>query len=101
MLMFNKPSGMTAHQWLVHPAKALLNRIPKVMVEWVRTDNMTEEEKKLYPTYKTTGGYLKVSDASESVQRWWDELDPWEQEIILQLPNFDAEIFYMCTNIRV
>ena len=101
MLMFNKPSGMTAHQWLVHPAKALFNRIPKVMVEWVRMDNMTEEEKKLYPTYKTTGGYLKVSDASESVQRWWDELDQQDRDIILQLPNFDAEIFYLCTNIRV
>lgn len=101
MLMFNRPSGMTYRQWLAHPAKALLNQIPGVVVEWVRAIDMTEEEKAQYPTYKTTGGYLKVSDASESVQRWWDELDQYKREIILQLPNFDAEIFYACTNIRV
>lgn len=101
MLMFNKPSGMTFRQWLMNPAKALLDQIPEITVKWVYKDDMTEEEKEQYPTYKTTGGYLKVSDASESVQHWWDELDHQQQEIILQLPNFDAEIFYLCTNIRV
>ena len=63
--------------------------------------NMTDEEKEKYPTYETTGGYLKVLDESESAQIWWDGLTEGAKNTIKSLPNFDAEIFRKCTGIRV
>ena len=62
---------------------------------------MTDEEKEENPTYKTTGGYLKVLDKSESAQIWWDGLSDKNKEIIKSIPNFDAEKFEKCTGIRV
>ena len=101
ILMFNKPSGMTLRQWWQHPACQLLWTIPKNVVEWIDVDNMSEEEKKEYPTYETTGGYLKILDERDTAQRWWNGLSWNKQNIILQLPNFDADIFYQCTGIMV
>ena len=49
---------MTYNDWLGSDAKYLLNQIPKDVVEWVDEEDMTDEEKETYPTYKTTGGYL-------------------------------------------
>ena len=62
---------------------------------------MTDEEKEENPTYKTTGGYLKVFDKSESAQIWWDGLSDENKEIIKSIPNFDAEKFEKCTGIKI
>lgn len=54
-----------------------------------------------HPTYETTGGYLKVLDESECGQLWWGSLSDRRKEIIKAIPNFDAEIFFQCTGVRV
>ena len=100
-MLFNKPSDMTYRDWLNSDAKYLLNQIPKDVVEWVYEKDMTDEEKATYPTYKTTGGYLKVLDESECGQIWWDSLSEYQKNIIKSMPNFDAEIFEQCTGIKV
>ena len=61
---------------------------------------MTEEEKSKNPTYKTTGGYLKILGKTECAQVWWDSLKDTDKQIIYDLPNFDAEIFEKCTGIK-
>ena len=101
IMLFNKPSDMTYRDWLNSDAKYLLNQIPKDVVEWVYEKDMTDEEKATYPTYKTTGGYLKVLDESECGQIWWDGLSERKKNIIKSIPNFDAEIFEQCTGIKV
>ena len=101
IMLFNKPSDMTYREWLVSDARYLLNQIPKDVVEWVHEKDMTDEEKATYPTYKTTGGYLKVLDESECGQIWWDGLSEYQKNIIKSMPNFDAEIFEQCTGIKV
>ena len=101
IMLFNKPSDMTYRNWLNSDAKYLLNQIPKDVVELVREEDMTDEEKATYPTYKTTGGYLKVLDESECGQIWWDSLSEYQKNIIKSIPNFDAEIFEQCTGIKV
>ena len=65
ILLFNKPSDMTYRDWYESDARWLLNQIPKDVVEWIWSDNMTDEEKEQHPEYKTTYGYLKVLDESE------------------------------------
>ena len=99
--LFNKPSGMTYREWMDSDARYLLNQIPKDVVEWVYEEDMTDEEKAAHPTYKTTGGYLKVLDESECGQLWWGSLSDRRKEIIKAIPNFDAEIFFQCTGVRV
>ena len=101
ILLFNKPSNMTYSEWLDSDARYLLNQIPKDVVEWVYEEDMTDEEKAAHPTYETTGGYLKVLDESECGQLWWGSLSDRRKEIIKAIPNFDAEIFFQCTGVRV
>lgn len=101
IILFNKPSNMTYREWMDSDAKYLLNQIPKDVVEWVDEEDMTDEEKAAYPTYETTGGYLKVLDESKCGQLWWNELSDCDKQIIKSIPNFDPDIFYECTGIKV
>jgi hypothetical protein len=101
IMLFNKPSNMTYREWLESDARWLLNQIPKDVVEWVYEEDMTDEEKAAHPTYETTGGYLKVLDESECGQLWWGSLSDRRKDIIRAIPNFDAEIFFQCTGVRV
>ena len=101
IMLFNKPSDMTYREWIDSDARYLLSQIPKDVVEWVCEKDMTDEEKEAYPTYKTTGGYLKVLDESECAQLWWSSLSDDKKKIIEEIPNFDVEIFEQCTGIKV
>lgn len=101
IMLFDKPSNMTFCEWMGSEARYLLNQMPKGVVEWVYEVDMTDEEKKQHPSYETTGGYLKVLDESECGQIWWGSLSDCQKNIIKAIPNFDAEIFFQCTGIRV
>ncbi len=99
--MFNKPSEWTYQDWMQSDARYLLNQISKDVVEWVYSEDMSDEEKAEHPTHETTGGYLKVLDESECGQLWWDGLTNHQKDIIMALPNFDADVFEQCTGIKV
>ena len=101
IMFFNKPSDWTYNDWFRSDARYLLNRIPKNVVGWICSENMTDEEKAEHPTHETTGGYLKVFDESDCGQLWWDTLSDNQKNIIKALPNFNAEIFKECTGIDV
>ena len=101
MVMFNKPSSWTYNDWTYSTASYLLDQIPKNVVEWIYSDDMTEEEKAAYPEHETTGGYLKVLDEKECGQIWWDNLCEQNKNVIKELPNFDASIFKEITGIDV
>ncbi len=101
LTMFNKPSGWSRNDWLYSEARRLLNQIPKNVVEWIYSSDMTDEEKAEHPTHETTGGYLKVLDESECGQLWWDALPERHRDIIRALPNFDVAIFEEVTGIKV
>lgn len=100
-MLFNKPSEWTYGDWLNSDARYLLMDIPKDVVEWVYEEDMTDEEKKAHPSYKTTGGYLKILDESECAQIWWDGLSEADRNKIKSIPNFDIEIFEQCTGIKI
>ena len=101
IMFFNKPSDWTYNDWLRSDARYLLNRIPKNVVEWIYSEDMTDEEKAEHPTHETTGGYLKVLDESDCGQLWWGSLSDRQKNIIKTLPNFDAAIFEEVTGIKV
>ena len=101
IMFFNKSSDWSYSDWLSSEARKLLNHIPQNVVEWIWSNDMTDEEKEQHPTYKTTGGYLKVLDESECGQLWWRGLSDRKKEVIKTMPNFDADIFYQCTGINI
>ena len=101
ILIFDKPSDWTLKDWRNSNARRLLNQIPKSVVEWIYKEDMIDKEKEENPTYKTTGGYLKVLDESESAQIWWDGLEDEDKNTVKLIPNFDAEKFEKCTGIKV
>ena len=101
--LFNKPSDWTFNDWLSSKARRIMDCVPKNLV-WVKFDQMTDEEKKVYLTAETTNGYLrKIPDDELAVIRneWWAGLSPDNKDEILKLPNFDAEIFKKVTMIDV
>ena len=101
IMLFNKPSDLTYRDWLDSDAYYLLNQMPNDVVEWICSEDMTDEEKVAYPTHKITGGYLKVLNKSECGQLWWNELSNYNKNIIMSIPNFDPDIFKECTGIDV
>ena len=101
--LFNKPSDWTFNDWLSSKARRIMDCVPKNLA-WVEFDQMTDEEKKVYPTAETTNGYLrKIPDDELAVIRneWWAGLSPDNKDEILKLPNFDAKIFKKVTMIDV
>ena len=68
---------------------------------WIYSENMTEDEKKNHPEYETTGGYLKSVDFKTACQMMWEKLDSDERKAVVEIPNFDADIFKEITGIGV
>ena len=103
IFLFNKPSDWTFRQWRESIACDLLSRIPYPgsMLEYIWLGNMTDEEEAAHPEAQTTGGYLKVLERRESNQVWWDGLRDDEKAAIMQLPNFDKDIFQEITEIKI
>lgn len=99
--LFNKPSDWTYRDWLNSDARYLLNQIPRNVVDWIWSDDMTDEEKEQHPEYEVVGGYLKILDESECGQLWWDSLSERYKNIIKAMPNFDKEIFEDVTGIKI
>jgi hypothetical protein len=79
----------------------LLNGIRNDVLEWVYSDDMTDEEKVLHPEYETTGGYLKQLDNSDCCIAWWRDLSDNLRDVIKSIPNFDKAIFKEITGIDV
>ena len=98
---FNKKSDWTYNDWRESRAKYLLDEIPIKTYKWIFLRDMTKEEKETNPNAETTNGYLKIMEPEISVQEWWNRLSEEDKNIILNIPNFDAEIFKEITGIDV
>ena len=101
IFLFNKPSDWTYRDWLNSEARMILNDIPSNVLEWILSDDMTDEEKVAHPEHQVTEGFLKHIERETGRQMWWDGLPDWEKEIIMNLPNFDKDIFKEITGIEV
>ena len=101
ILFFDRESSITYIDWINSDARYLMQRIDFRPTEWIDESGMTEEEKEEYPTYKTTGGYLRTRDLSCCYAEWWGELDEMEKQTIKEIPNFDGKKFEEITGINV
>lgn len=93
--MFNKPC--TIEDFFCDKPNWLYFKL----TQWVESSEMSDQEKSEHPTYKTTGGFLKVYDYKQAAQKAWHEASKEEKEDTLKLPNFDADIFFQIFGIDV
>ena len=91
LIMFNKETNMTWEEWKNSEAYDILTKNKKS--QWICYDDMTDTEKEKYPSAKTCNGYLKEIERATSSKEWWNSLEPCEKATIVQLPNFDLDIF--------
>lgn len=71
------------------------------LTQFISIENMSESEKESNPDYKTIGGYLKSYEYKEAFKKSWDEADKVNRLKIKNCPNFDADIFFEISGIRV
>ena len=101
IFLFNKPSDWTYQDWLNSDARYILMDCPSNVLSWIWEDDMTDEEKEQHPEYSVTGGFLKHIEKETGRQMWWDGLSERKKDIVMQLPNFDKDIFKEITGITV
>ena len=100
--MFDKESNWTMQEWLNSNARYILNKCPVNTIKFVLRDEMSEEERQKHPEHETIGGYLKIVTVSRTdKQAWWNDLKKEERQEVLNLPNFDKNIFFECIGIEV
>ena len=100
--LFNKRSKWTYRDWKCSLARDLMCDCPYTKTVWINEKYMTDLEKQENPTWESTGGYLKIIEATnEDKQKWWDSLDDKDRKEVKSLPNFDKEIFKEITGIEV
>ena len=93
--IFNKPSGMSLRDFYNSKYYDALVSEPLILTEWVyysKSEMDTQEKKAL-------GGYLKQYDYKEACKIWWDKLTEENKKIIMEIPNFDTEVFFDITGI--
>ncbi|HGM3735369.1 TPA: pentapeptide repeat-containing protein [Clostridioides difficile] len=98
--MFNKETDLTYEDWINSDARNILKR-NSYLTKWIHIDDMTEEEKENNPGYEINNGYLKVFTFEEMCKNMWNNLTDEEKKIIIDIPNFDADIFKEITGIEV
>jgi hypothetical protein len=98
---FDKETDMTFEEWRNSEAYWLVNKIDFRPADWIWEDEMSDAEKAEHPEYKTTGGYLKIRDNTDCCKEWWNGLTEREKQVIMSIPNFDADKFLLITGINV
>ena len=93
MRCFNKETKIKRSDFLMPYIELKLNY-------WISQENMTKEEKKEHPEYKTTEGFLKTVDYKTAWRVAWEDATEEKRKEFLDLPNFDAEIFEEITGIN-
>ena len=98
--IFDKESNMTLREWRESRARRIIAWNMETTV-WIYESSMTEQEKAQYPSYKTTGGYLKVFTYSEAWKNLWNSITDEEKQEIINIPNFDKNKFKEITGIEI
>ena len=71
------------------------------LTEWVGSEGMTDEDKLENPHWETTCGYLRSYDYKEAFQKSYNNASQEEKDLLLTLPNFDADVFFEISGIDV
>lgn len=95
--IFNCDSGMTAEEFYKSKYYRALMSSPFVLTEWFE---YTEKEKDT-DEKRSVGGYLKTFTYKEACANWWANMADENRSIIMSMPNFDPDVFFDITGIKV
>ena len=88
-LIFNKPAKRSEWEDAEKPDWIYVN-----LTEWVESENMSDKEKEAYPSYVTTGGYLKCySSLRHAFIESWGKASKEDKSKTFKLPNYDRKVF--------
>ena len=96
--IFDKDTDMTLNEFRKSKYGKALRSVKLKLTEWIE---YTEEEMKEDDDKKATKGYLKNYTYKEACANWWIELTEENKEIIMNIPNFDADKFEEITGIKI
>ena len=96
--IFDKDTNMTLKEFINSKYNKALRSVELKLTEWIW---YTEEEMKEDDDKKATKGYLKNYTYKEACANWWSELTEENKEIIMNIPNFDADKFEEITGIKI
>ena len=100
LFIFNKPTNISKEEIYNNPTICAMYR-HFILNKWITKENMSDEEKIHHPEYEDTGGYSKTYKYKESCTNMWAEMTEEEKDGVWDIPNFDPEIFFEITGIRV
>lgn len=96
--IFNVKSEWTMHEFMETKYYDAIYSAPFILTEWVY---YTDDEKRNDPQKNATGGYLKQYKFHDACKKWWKKLSPDARKTIMEIPNFDPDIFFEITGIEV
>ena len=100
---FNKPTKLKVEVYISLPGiRALATYFSGS--QWVPKysyNRLTDAEKESHPSYKITGGYLRVPNFKSTCKEMWAGMHVEAKKYVLMLPNFDPDIFKKITSIDV
>lgn len=88
---------MTMMEFLGSKYHGALVSAPFILTEWTY---YTEEEKDTEDK-KALGGYLKTYTYKEACANWWKAMTEENKNVIMSMPNFDKDVFYDITGIKL
>ena len=96
--IFDKDTNMTLNEFINSKYNKALCSVKLKLTEWIwyTKEEMEEDDDK-----KATKGYLKNYTYKEACANWWSELTEENKEIIMNIPNFDADKFEEITGIKI
>ena len=98
--VFNKQCNVKIWTKCIKPSFIYFN-----IIRWVDFSSMTSDEKTNNPNAENCGGYLKQMDYKEAFQKSYNDLSEEERinqtALLKALPNFDADVFYEISGIRI
>jgi hypothetical protein len=98
--MFNKPSDWTEKDFLESRAYYLMyNDVNTKM--WVHANAMTDEDKAANKGWKAADGYVKDIPFKEAFQNAWHNWSNENRQSFKDLPNFDVDVFFEITGVRL
>ena len=97
--LFNHPCTQTWTE--LRESGAIPNLSDIQLVEWVQSDSMNDKEKKEHPSCEVSQGYLKQRSYKQAWAEGWPNVPKSEKKKIVNLPNFDPDIFLEITGIDV
>ncbi|EPF38113.1 pentapeptide repeat-containing protein [Treponema denticola] len=88
LIMFNKPTNKEIED-IDFPSFLFFD-----LTVWISSDEATDKEKKEHKQeIETCGGFLKRLEYKKAFRLAWDKAGKKEHEMLLELPNWDNEIF--------